>query len=223
MRTLMGLLAMLAVVGCVESVPTNGTGRILMMGDSMFAVYGGSRQSVSDRLELRINEPVVDRSVVGAQFLYALPISGSLGLRIGSQYVSRKWDWVVVNGGGNDLWLACGCRRCDGQLNRMVSETGDQGTIVDVVNKARADGAKVLFVGYLRTPGVPSAIDHCAAHGNALEARLKRMAQRDAGVTYLSIADLVPNGDRSFHDADLIHPSPKGSDAIAARIANAIR
>lgn len=223
MRILMSFLVMFAVMGCVETVPTSGSARLLMMGDSMFAVYGGTRRSVSDQLEARLGEPVVDRSVVGAQYLYPLPITGSLGLRIGSQYVSRKWDWVIMNGGGNDLWLACGCRRCDSQLDRLVSKTGDQGVIVDAVKKVRADGSKVLFVGYLRTPGVPSVIDHCAAYGAALEARLKRMARLDDGVIYLSLVGLVPEGDRSFHDADLIHPSPKGSAAIAARITDAIR
>lgn len=222
-RTLIGLFALLLVWGCGEVAPSGGNARFLMMGDSMFAVHRGSRKSVSDNLERMLDTAVIDRSVVGAQYLYPLPISGSLGLRIGSQYAKGDWDWVILNGGGNDLWLACGCRVCNDQLDRLISADGSKGEIVDVVTRARASGARVLYVGYLRTPGIPSAIDHCAAYGNALEARLVRMARTDPGVSYLSIAGLVPSGDRSFHDPDLIHPSHKGSAAIAQRIAAAVQ
>lgn len=49
------------------------------------------------------------------------------------------------------------------------------------------------------------------------------MAARDSGVHFISLADLVPHGDRSYHAADMIHPSVKASRAIAARIAAVIR
>lgn len=223
MRNLLVLMVILILSGCVERVPASGSARFLAIGDSMFAVHGGVRKSVSDRLEATLGETIVDRSVVGAQYLYPLPISGSLGMRIGNQYVTAPWDWVIMNGGGNDLWLSCGCLACNRKLDRLISATGKSGAIPDAVRRARADGAKVLFVGYLRSPGVPSAIDHCATYGTVLEARLNKMAQHDAGITYLSLVDLVPHGDRSFHAPDMIHPSHKGSAAIAARIAAIIR
>nr|WP_299284479.1 SGNH/GDSL hydrolase family protein [uncultured Tateyamaria sp.] len=223
MRIWLSVLALLVLAGCTESVSRNANARVLMMGDSMFAIHGASRKSVAHQLEARLGEPVVDRSVSGAQYLYALPISGSLGLRIGRQYQASDWDWVIVNGGGNDLWLTCGCRACNAKLDRLISADGKTGEIVDVVSTARAGGAKVVYAGYLRTPGVPSSIDHCKAYGDALEARLARMAARDGGIWFVSMADLVPNGDRSFHGPDLIHPSHKGSAAIAARIAAAIK
>ena len=94
-----------------------------------------------------------------------------------------------------------------------------QGKIPDLVSRIRASGARVAYIGYLRTPGVTSPVEHCTRDGDALEARLTAMAARDPGVLFLSNRDLVPNGDRSFHDIDRIHPSPKGSAAIAARIA----
>lgn len=43
------------------------------------------------------------------------------------------------------------------------------------------------------------------------------------GVHFLSNADLVPHGDKSFHAFDMIHPSIKGSKAIAARVVDLIR
>ena len=222
MRVWMILVACFALVGCTEPVPSSGTARIIATGDSMLAWNAASNRSVADVLEQRLGTNVVDRSVSGARYHYILPVSGSLGLRIGAQYVPGQWDWAVMNGGGNDLWLGCGCRKCEAQLDRLISEDGNSGTVPTAVRRARADGARVIYVGYLRTPGVPSMIDHCRAWGDRYEARLSRMAAQDEGVTFVSVADLVPDGDRSFHDVDRIHPSPKGSAAIAARIAAAI-
>ncbi|GGX58397.1 hypothetical protein GCM10007385_28890 [Tateyamaria omphalii] len=223
MQVWMVLAAFAALLGCAEPVPSSGQARIIATGDSLLAWNAASNRSVVSALEQRLGANVIDRSVVGARYHYVLPVSGSLGLRIGSQYASGPWDWAIMNGGGNDLWLGCGCRKCDGQLNRLISADGARGTVVDNVRRARADGARVIFVGYLRTPGQPSMIDHCRDIGDAYEARLAKMAARDAGVTFVSIADLVPRGDLSFHAADRIHPSPKGSAAIAARIAAVMR
>lgn len=223
MRLWLCLIAGLALMGCTEPVPKSGTARIIATGDSMLAWNAATGQSVVGVLENQLGMNVVDRSVIGARYHYALPVSGSLGLRIGAQYVDGPWDWVVMNGGGNDLWLGCGCARCDAQLDRLISADGDSGTVFEAVQRARKDGANVVYVGYLRTPGRGSIIDHCRAYGDAFEGRVARMAAQDDGVTFVSIADLVPSGDLSYHDLDRIHPSPKGSAAIAARIATVIR
>ncbi|WP_299727739.1 SGNH/GDSL hydrolase family protein [uncultured Tateyamaria sp.] len=222
MRVWLSVLALIALFGCGEMVPSSGAAQIIATGDSMLAWNAGSDRSVVAVLEKRLGAEVIDRSVVGARYHYALPISGSLGVRIGAQYVPGPWDWVVMNGGGNDLWLGCGCGKCAAQLDRLISADGSSGTVANAVKRARADGARVVYVGYLRTPGQPSIIDHCRDWGNAYEARLARMAARDDGVTFVSVADLVPFGDLSFHDVDRIHPSPKGSAAIAARIAEVV-
>lgn len=221
-RIWLSMLALIALSGCTETVPASGKARIIATGDSMLAWNSGSGRSVVAVLEKRLGAEIVDRSVVGARYHYALPISGSLGVRIGAQYVPGAWDWVVMNGGGNDLWLGCGCGKCAKQLDRLISEDGASGTVAEAVARARADGARVVYVGYLRTPGQPSIIDHCKGWGDAYEARLARMAARDKVVSFVSVADLVPYGDLSFHDVDRIHPSPKGSFAIAARIAEVV-
>ena len=192
------------------------------MGDSMLAWNAAAGGSVADVLETTLGEPVIDRSVSGAQVLYALPISGALGLNIPQQYRNGAWDWVVLNGGGNDLWLGCGCSKCDRRMQRMISENGRSGAIPELVARIRKSGARVIYVGYLRSPGRGSPIDHCREDGARLEDRLSIMAQRDKGVTFVSLKDLVPDRDLSFHDIDRIHPSTKGSAAIAARVAAVI-
>ena len=63
----------------------------------------------------------------------------------------------------------------------------------------------------------------CADEGDELDRRLMAMASRDPGVTFLSLAKLVPYGDRSYHALDMIHPSMKGSATIANMVTEVIR
>ena len=196
--------------------------RVLVMGDS-FMTSGASRgAAVPQLLSQALGRKVTSRAVTGARYIYALPITGALGLNIPKQWRQAKWDYVVINGGGNDLWLGCGCGPCRKRMNRMISANGSQGIIVNTVRRARSTGARVIYVGYLRSPGRGSPIEACKATGNILEQRLRKMASRDRGVTFVSLANMVPHGDRSFHAADMIHPSPKGSRAAVARILRAM-
>ncbi|MGO4915010.1 SGNH/GDSL hydrolase family protein [Pseudogemmobacter sp. W21_MBD1_M6] len=222
LKNLISFAALLLLTSCVEPMTGKSDARILVMGDSMMAFNGTNRQSVADAIEASLGEEVIDRAVTGARYFYYLPISGSAGVRITEQYRPGKWEWVVLNGGGNDLLFGCGCGKCDTQLDRLVSADGQRGAIPAFVSTIRASGAKVIYTGYLRNPGVQSPIKACRPVGDELDRRLGRMALRDAGVEFLSIADLVPNGDRSYHQIDLIHPSVKGSRAIGKRIARRI-
>ncbi len=224
LRVLMRVGVLLVfLAGCTEAVPKDNSARILAMGDSMLAWHGASRAAVSDNMEAILGEPVIDRSVIGARIFYHLPVSGALGMNISQQYRPGAWDWVVMNGGGNDLWFGCGCSRCDRKMTRMISPDGQQGSVPELVRRIRATGARVIYVGYLRSPGVGSMIDHCRDEGQTFEHRLSVMAASDPGVHFVSLADLVPHGDRSYHALDMIHPSPKATRKIAQRIAAIIR
>ncbi len=87
----------------------------------------------------------------------------------------------------------------------------------------RESGAQVLWLGYLRSPGVGSPIEGCREEGDELEARIAKLAESDRGVHFLSNADLVPHGDRSYHGIDMIHPSLKASAEIGSRVSDYIR
>lgn len=223
MRFLLWIPTLLLVLtGCGETVTRDEPARILLMGDSLMAVHHGQGKAVSHSVEKHLGEEVVDRSVLGARMIYALPISGAAGLNIPKQYRDGKWDWVILNGGGNDLWLGCGCFACAGKMNRLISEDGRQGVIPGLVSKLRQDGAKVLYVGYLRSPGMGSPIEYCKDEGDEFERRVQELAGLDGGVYFLSLANLVPHGDRSYHAIDMIHPSVKASQEIGKRIADII-
>jgi len=161
---------------------------------------------------------VIDHSRPGARMIYKLPISGAVGFSIPKQYKTDGWDWVILNGGGNDLWLGCGCGNCKRKLNKLISKDGKTGTIPTLLEKIRHTRTRIIYVGYLRSPGVNSPVDACRTAGDELERRITTFAQNDAGTTFLSLKDMVPNGDRSYHMADMIHPSLKASKEIARKI-----
>ena len=217
------LLSLLIALGLAAPGAARESGRILFMGDSLFAFNSTSGRAISDITARTLGEPVTDRSVIGARIIYGLPLTGAMGLNIGKQYRPGPWQWIVLNGGGNDLWLGCGCDRCERRINKMISADGSRGKIPSLVARLRKTGARVIYVGYLRSPGVGSPIESCRDDGDALEARIAAMAARDEGVYFLSLADLVPYGDRSFHAIDMIHPSVKASRAIGQMVAGIIR
>lgn len=225
-KFLVPLLSGLMLMSCVEPAGspevTRGP-RILAMGDSMMAAHKVSGRAVSDYVARSLNEPIRDHSMIGASMSYALPITGAMGLNIAQQFRGGEWDWVVLNGGGNDLWLGCGCHSCDSKMEKLITADGKTGKIPSLVSRLRNTGAQVLWVGYLRSPGVNSPIENCRDEGDELEKRISHMAKTTKGVHFVSIADLVPHGDRSYHGIDMIHPSLKGSAEIGERVSSYIR
>lgn len=223
LRTLPFLLSCLIFQGCGEAVSKNPDARILLLGDSMMASNALGGHTVANWIEAELHEDVIDRSVSGAKYFYYLPISGAAGLRLDAQYRPGKWDWIVLNGGGNDLLFGGGCGQSTTQLDRLITPDGRHGAIPSFVANLRASGARVLYVGYLRNPGTATPIKACGPAGNEMDRRLAKMAALDKGVDFMALSDLVPYGDISFHQLDRIHPSVKGSQAIAARIAEHIK
>jgi len=224
LRPLIALLSLFLLLGCGETITASSKdARILLMGDSMMAANRTSGRAVANAIEQQLGEEVIDKSVLASRYFYYLPISGAAGLRLPAQFKAGHWDWVVINGGGNDLLFGCGCGMCNGMVDRLVNKDGTGGAIPELVSRIRQSGAKVVYAGYLRNPGLYTPVRACRPYGDELDRRLARMAARDAGVTFLPMSDLVPHGDPSLHQEDMIHPSPKGSAAIGARIAAAMR
>lgn len=219
LRNLFLILTLACLAACGEPVPQgDSSSKILLLGDSMMAWNRASGRSIGQVLEAGLDEEVTDRSVIGARYFYALPVSGKAGMRISRQYREGDWDWVVMNGGGNDLLFGCACSACRHMLDRLISEDGRAGEIPAFVKALRETGARVLYVGYLRNPGVQTPIKGCGPAGNELDRRLALLEGLDSGFFFVSLQDLVPWKDRSFHARDLIHPSAKGSREIALRI-----
>lgn len=190
-----------------------GAPKVLAIGDSLLAWNAITGGSIPNAVSRNLKTRVVDRSVLAA---FMTPNG------IPKQFKDGDWDWVVMNGGGNDLWLGCGCNQCEETIDRMISPDGKTGLVPETVSMARETGARVVYVGYLRSPGLGSPIEHCKDEAKTFEDRLKKMARRDKSVWFLSLEGLVPEGDRSYFAIDMIHPSRKASAEIGKMIAELI-
>lgn len=211
----------LLVLTLFMSHPAQAEGpRILVMGDSLMAMNRVLGGSVAQALGQSLGVTVQDQSVLGARYFFPVPLLNITGMRIKSQLTAGPWDYVVLNGYGNDLLFGCGCGTCTRMMNRLITPDGSSGAIPDLVTTLRATGARVLYTGYMRTPGVLSPVEGCGPLGDEMDRRLTLMAARDPGISFVLLSDLVTqDGDRSYHGVDMVHPSVKGSRAIAARIA----
>ncbi len=223
-RFLIPLLGCLSILlGCQE-VPANAPdARVIAVGDSLMAWNAMSGSSIPDVVERSIGAPVLDRSVSAAWLRTSFDDNGAPRSGVQAQYVPGDWTWAIVNGGGNDLMLGCGCVRCGGVIDAMISKDGQRGQIPDFLRQIRDEGAQVIYVGYLRSPDLITPVEHCKGEGDEFEARVAKLAQQEEGITFVSVQDVARPGDASYFSFDLIHPSRKSSRIIGERIAQVIK
>ena len=176
----------------------------------------GAGGSVADVLQALLKEPVGDVSLSLAQ------IAGGIGpLNIPAQLDGVTAEWVVVNGGANDLSINCDCSDCGAVLDRLISEDGRQGAIPSLVADLRRKGSRVIWADYYTSPRYAGTT--CEAPYRVLEDRLGRMADADAGVALIDMDDVFSPDDLSLFASDKTHPSKKGSARIAKLIASALQ
>ena len=203
------ILTFCLLAACGRSVPEGA--RIVVAGDSVMAWNRSSGASVAGVLQAQLREPVGDVSLSLAQ------IAGGRGaFNIPNQLARVQAQWVVLNGGANDLMGNCDCSDCGPVLDRLISEDGRRGAIPTLVADLRGRGSRVVWADYYTAPRYAGTT--CEAPYQVLETRLGRMADADAGVTLVDMDDVFSPDDLSLFAADRLHPSKKGS----ARIANLI-
>lgn len=204
------LLSLLVLSACGRGVPDGA--RIVVAGDSVMAWNRSAGASVADVLEDRLGVAVGDVSLPLAE------VMGSVGpLNIPNQLDGVRAEWVVLNGGANDLSTGCDCTDCDEVLDRLITEDGRQGAIPALVAQLRQGGARVIWADYYTSPRFVGS--ECAQTYQQLEDRLVRMSARDPGVTLVDMDDVFDPGDLSLFAGDRLHPSKKGSARIADLIA----
>jgi lysophospholipase L1-like esterase len=219
----LALIGCLSVLASCQEVPSRNSGaRVLAVGDSLMAWNALSGNAIPDVVERSIHMPVVDRTVSASWMQTNFDSKGAPVSGIQAQYVSGDWDWVIVNGGGNDLWLGCGCFSCDAVIDSMISEDGQRGQVPDFLRRIRDDGAQVIYVGYLRSPDLLTPIEHCKAEGDQFETRITRLAEQEDWMTFVSSKTVAQPGDASYFSFDRVHPSRKSSRIIGERVAEVI-
>lgn len=205
------LAILLFCAACGRGVPD--TAEVVVAGDSVMAWNRVAGASVADGLAAGLGVEVGDVSLPYAQLA-----AGRGALNIVRQVEGLGVPWIVLNGGANDIGIAC-----DGGtavVQRLISPDASRGVIPEMVGKLRAGGSRVVWADYYTAPrfaGRP-----CPAY-DQLETRLSRLAAGDPGILFVDMDAVIASNDLTLFDADRTHPSPKGSALMAAAIARAMR
>ena len=105
----MQILWMLSM-GCFEQDRGSREGsKILAVGDSIFE-WGLGGDSAPEIVGDVLNLPVYNAAISGSM------ISSNEEGSIPNQYFEGDWDWVIMDGGANDLNELCQCGDCS-QVN----------------------------------------------------------------------------------------------------------
>lgn len=207
------ILSLVLLAACGRGVPEGA--RVVVAGDSVMAWNRASGASVADQLQTRLGEPVGDVSLPLAR------VAGGRGtFNIPAQLQGVNAQWVVLNGGANDLSASCDCADCGPVVDRLISDDGTRGAIPSLVTGLRARGTRVIWADYYTSPRYAGTA--CERPYEVLEDRLGRMAQADDGVTLVDMDDVFTPEDLSLFAGDRTHPSEKGSARIAELVASAL-
>ena len=197
----------------------SGDDTILAIGDSVFAWRMRSCETVPDVAAITLGRTLRHKAVNGAR------ITGGDD-PIVEQFEEGEWDWVLLDGGGNDLKNECECGvDCSPVLDTLVSEDGTRGEIPELVDRIVAGGSRVALYGYFR-------IDERAFYGfgecleelDVLHARQQKVASQRDGVFFIDAREVVsPEHDPDAYAFDNLHPSAEGARIVGAFIAKKIK
>lgn len=207
-------LMLTLLVGCGPAVDPEGN--IVAVGDSIFEWNADTGRSIPEVIAEARGQEVDNRAISGAMVLEGRD-------NIPGQLVGSGWDWLVMDGGGNDLNDLCGCGGCDSVLDALVSADGASGAVPDLVIPTAASGTRVAIVGYAGLPdGAEFGFSECGEELEALSARYAALADATDGVIFVDARDVVTGDDAEMFDEDLVHPSVAGSEAIGLYVAAAM-
>ena len=215
-------LGLLFCVACAGPLP-DGQSRIAVLGDSMMAWNGAVGQSAPHHLGDLLQEPVANFAMTGARMSHPINLPISAGYDIRKQPRKGPWEVVIMNGGANDFFFECGCEACGPVLDRMISADGIAGEIPQFINAVRQQGVPVIYVGYHRSRGLAGPVKACKDEFDTLDERVALLSDRMPGVSFVNLQTVFPEGDPTYYAFDRMHPSPKGSAAIAERLAPEVR
>ena len=212
---------LLLAVACTDIAPRGG-GDILVLGDSIMAWNRSSDAAIPDAIGQTLGRAVTSKAVSGAQFDNGSRLAGVVGFDIQRQLPGGTWQWVVMNGGANDLNADCNCGACASFVDALIGPDARSGAIPTFIRKVQAQtGARVLWMGYYAGSGT-GTFAGCRDDLVAIEARVARFAMTEPGVFFVDAEDVIDRAGQSLFARDNIHPSAKGSAKIGAHLARTI-
>lgn len=214
------ILAFLALLAGCSNTPRQEGGDIFVAGDSVMAWNRASDRDIGSVVKATLGRDVVSRATIGAVIRTGrFSTFGTLG--IPNQLSPGPWNWIVMNGGANDLGFTCGCARCDTTVDLLISQDGKSGAIPDLVANAKRQSAHVLWVGYYETPG-SRLFKGCRPALVEVERRFALHASRTAGVYFVDAEAVVHPSRPELFASDKTHPSLEGSALIGRLVARTI-
>lgn len=192
---------------------------IQLVGDSILAWNADTDEGIAAGLRDVLMANVTDNSVSGARINLDDPDRAAQGFDIPAQFEDGDWDWVVMNGGANDLEEDCGCNACDVVLDAIISADGASGTLPEFITGLTGEGVNVAYLGYFRAGIEDTDSAQCVDEFDELEARVSRLADSDSGLVFVEARDVLSVNEL---DPDGIHPDPDGSFMLARTLQDAI-
>ena len=221
-RVLLLVPFIVVLMSCGDPTPRGG-GDILVLGDSVMAWNSSVNASIPDVMGRELNRNVVSKAVPGAQFDNASNIAGAVGFDIQRQLPSGRWNWVVINGGANDLGSDCGCGACGPVVDQLIGADAVSGAIPAFIKRVQnRTGGQVVWMGYYAGSGQGSFAG-CRDDLVELEARLARFAASQSRFSFVDSEDVIDRQNRSLFASDNTHPSAKGSALIGVYLAQHIK
>jgi len=203
----------LGLVACGE--PVDPSGNIIAVGDSIFAWHTESGHSIPEVVAEARGQEVANLSV-GGTMLHG----GADEEAIPTQYVPGPWDWMLVDGGGNDLNDLCGCGTCDAVMERIISSDSTSGLLPDFVIEVADSGVQVAIMGY---PDIPESaeygFDRCGDELVELSSRQAALAGLHEGIIFVDAREVISGDDLEMFDTDHVHPSVEGSAVMGSLLA----
>eukprot|EP00919_Chromeraceae_sp_WS-2016_P041485 GHVR01098889.1.p1 GENE.GHVR01098889.1~~GHVR01098889.1.p1 ORF type:complete len:238 (-),score=52.63 GHVR01098889.1:39-752(-) len=220
-----GLMAVLmlglTLSACTDRTPKGG-GDILVIGDSVMAWNGSNDQAIPDAMATALDRDVISKAVPGAQFSNDSTLLSAVGFDIQDQYPGGRWNWIIVNGGANDLGFNdCKCGASTPVVDTLIGADAASGEVPAFLSRLRSSGAQVMWMGYYAGNGKGS-FEGCRDDLVLLERRIARFAAQTPGVTFLDSELVIDRNDPSLFASDNTHPSPKASALIGAYLAKGI-
>ncbi|WP_254655271.1 SGNH/GDSL hydrolase family protein [Roseobacter sp. GAI101] len=220
-RLLLVFLFGMGLAACTDQAPKGG-GDILVIGDSVMAWNGTADQAIPDVMAQTLGRQVINKAVPGALFNNGNAVYSAFGFDIQRQYPGGSWNWIVLNGGANDLGFGdCKCQDCRAKVDSLIGPDAMSGAIPAFLTRLRASGAQVLWMGYYKGNGKGS-FEGCRDDLVLLEQRINRFAAQTDGVIFLDSENVIDPQDDSQFASDNTHPSPKGAALVGRYLAKAI-
>ncbi|MEL6957891.1 MAG: SGNH/GDSL hydrolase family protein [Pseudomonadota bacterium] len=207
------IVAALGLAGCASG-PSPQTD-VLAIGDSILAWNSFSDRDIPSQVAQKTGLTVFNAAENGAEFFEAPTIP--------DQYEPGPWDWVIVDGGGNDLGKTC-LRPAAAQavLDALIAPDLS-GAYADLLDQIRADGPRVIIMGYAPVSIRGGPFEGCAEVLDDLNDRQSALAAVLDGVFFVDARSVISPEDLEAYAIDRVHPTPLAGDLISDLIVEVLR